>query len=280
MQQNRFFVRGSKQAASEFAAKVFLEAFWNSTGNFLFGTATGQTPVLTYQNFAKIHRDKAEGEPEDFADFLRFIQLDNYVSPGSSADNLPWYSYERELSESIWRVPNSGMYIPREYTGNPEKEAEEYRKLRQAQLNWANTYMQILGIGDEDGHIAFNMPGTPFDSTVHVVDLNQETITANANKFFGGDKSLVPKRAITTGIGDILKANIIVFEALGSKKASIVKKAFFEEPTEQVPASALQYYGGLLFVVLDDEAAAEIPKEAFTPMEEIDIAKTVSDFLN
>ena len=281
MKKNVFFIKGTKETASEFAANIFSSLFWYNSDigrNMLFGTATGKTPVLTYQKFAELHVNRADGKTKEVAKYLRFMQLDNYISPGSTAENLPNYSYETELRNGIWKVPNNGCFIPKEYAENPEEEAERYKAIIQEQLAWKTCYIQLLGIGDTDGHIAFNMPGTTFDSSVHVVELNQETITANAQKFFDGDESLVPKKAITMGIGDILKADIIVLEAFGKKKSDIIYKSFFEKATEQVPASALQNYKGLLFVVLDDDAAEKIADFLFEPIEEFDISETINNF--
>lgn len=250
----------TKEEASKFAA----EAIYNVFGTLkiyeekmVLGTATGQSPVLTYKELAKL-----VGEKWYTCEFKRhyiiFRQLDNYISPGASKDNLPEYSYELELKNSIWKVPNGGTFIPKEYAEDPEAEAKRYAEIIEKTNSEAKYILQILGIGDEDGHIAFNMPGDSFDSTVHVVELNKETICANADKFFGGDTSKVPKKAITTGIGDILKSDGIILEAFGPKKADIIQKAFFTTPTTDIPATALQTFEGSLLVLLDEESASTL----------------------
>ena len=189
--------------------------------------------------------------------------MDNYISPQATEDNLPEYSYELELKNGIWEIPNGGTYIPKEYAADPEEEAKNYVEFIRDTNGTASIIVQLLGIGDEDGHIAFNMPGDSFDSTVHVVELNEETIRANANKFFGGDMTKVPKRAITTGIGDILESDVIIMEAFGAKKADIMWKAFFTEPTTDIPATALQTADKdkLVLVVLDEESASVISEK-------------------
>ncbi len=107
------------------------------------------------------------------------------------------------------------------------------------------------------------MPGDSFYSTVHVVELNEETIRANANKFFGGDTTKVPRKAITTGIGDILESDVIIMEAFGTKKANIIWKSFFTEPTTDIPATALQTVDEdkLVLVILDEESASVISEK-------------------
>lgn len=250
----------SKEVASYFVASALYNLFgaMDEEKNMLLGTATGQTPALTYKEF--INLTESSSWFSESSDQIVFRQLDNYISPGSTEDNLPEYSYETELASSIWQIPNGGAYIPREYATYPEEEATRYAELIENTNSKADLIVQILGIGDEDGHIAFNMPGDSFHSTVHVVDLNEETIRANADKFFKGDTSKVPTRAITTGIGDILESDIIIMEAFGKKKADIIWKAFFTEPTTKIPATALQTVGEgkKVIVVLDDEAASTI----------------------
>lgn len=256
-----FMTFRTKEEASEFAARVIYDIFgaMPSRENMILGTATGNSPALTYEELERL--TKRSDWYFESKEHMQFRQIDNYVSPGSTKDNLPDYSYERELQNGIWKIPNGGVFIPREYVANPEDEARRYAKVVTETSKNANYVLQLLGIGDKDGHIAFNMPGDSFDSTVHVVDLNEETICSNADKFFGGDTSKVPKRAITMGIGDILKSNGIILEAFGKKKANILWKSFFTKPTTKIPATALQTFEGAMLVLLDEEAASTIAKK-------------------
>lgn len=249
----------TKEEASQFAAELITTIFGllPASKTKVLGTATGQSPVLTYQEIAKIVNRPGHWWPK-IADTIEFWQLDTYVSPGSTEDNLPPYSYERELAASIWKVPNGGCYIPREWAEDPESEALRYATEIAERIRRVYYTFQVLGIGDEDGHIAFNMPGDSFKSKTHRVKLNKETIYANAHKFFGGDEEKVPKYAITTGIGEILQSNAIILEAFGKKKANIVWKSFFTDPTTDIPATALQLFKGDLVVLLDEEAASTI----------------------
>ena len=79
----------------------------------------------------------------------------------------------------------------------------------------------VLGIG-RNGHIAFNEPGTGFDSLTHVVELSEDTIKANA-RFFSKEEE-VPRRAISMGIKTIMDAREILLLASGREKADAVKK--------------------------------------------------------
>ena len=250
----------NKEEASKFTAEVIFNAIgWiRNDEKFVFGTATGQTPVLTYKELAKLADENAWYQIA--CQNVTFRQLDNYISEAKEDGGLPDYSYQLELARSIWKVPAAERLIPNELAPYPEEEAKRYSDVIEI-TNKGAFVLQLLGIGDEDGHIAFNMPGTSFDSKVHVVDLNNETIQSNADKFFGGDTSKVPKRAITMGIGDVLKSNGIILEAFGSKKANIIWKSFFTRPTTEIPASALQTFNGTVLVILDEEAASIVTEK-------------------
>lgn len=72
---------------------------------------------------------------------------------------------------------------------------------------WAKTINLsnvVAGIGP-DGHIAFNEPGSSLVSRTRIKSLALDTIHANA-RFFGGDVSLVPKAALTVGVGTVMDA--------------------------------------------------------------------------
>ena len=103
----------------------------------------------------------------------------------------------------------------------------------------------IVGIG-LNGHIAFNEPGSSFESRTRVVALAPETIQAASHE--------IPHKAITMGIRTILEARTILLLASGPEKAEILRRALREPVTEAVPASALQAHPDV--IVIMDEAAA------------------------
>ena len=113
--------------------------------------------------------------------------------------------------------------------------------------------LQVLGIGP-NGHVAFNEPGSAFDSRTRVVTLTDETRRHNAYSFGSFEK--VPDRAITMGIDTILEAKGIVLLANGPEKADVLTAAILESPSESLPASALQTYGAECTIIADRAAAA------------------------
>ncbi len=114
--------------------------------------------------------------------------------------------------------------------------------------------IQILGIG-QNGHIGFNEPGTPLDSLTHVVELTESTI--NANKRYFDKVEDVPTRAVSMGIGSIMKGKKMILMAYGEAKAEAIKGMIDGPVTTDMPASALQNHQDVV-VIIDDAAASKL----------------------
>jgi glucosamine-6-phosphate deaminase len=80
----------------------------------------------------------------------------------------------------------------------------------------------ILGVGN-NGHIAFNEPGTLISEQTHVVNLTESSRQANS-RFFDNDINEVPKQAVTVGLSEILKAKRIVLIAIGKAKRTAIER--------------------------------------------------------
>jgi glucosamine-6-phosphate deaminase len=112
----------------------------------------------------------------------------------------------------------------------------------------------VLGIG-KNGHIAFNEPGSAFDSSARLVELERSSRDSYAPQF--GSLDATPPRGLTLGIADLLAARRILLLANGASKAGVVAAALEGPQTTDMPASALQSHPDLT-VVLDRGAAAEL----------------------
>lgn len=82
------------------------------------------------------------------------------------------------------------------------------------------------GIG-EDGHIAFNEPGSSLASRTRIKTLAYDTILANS-RFFGGDLNKVPRMALTVGVATVLEAREVVVVVTGQRKSLALSKAIEE----------------------------------------------------
>jgi glucosamine-6-phosphate deaminase len=107
--------------------------------------------------------------------------------------------------------------------------------------------LQILGLG-RNGHIAFNEPGSSFNSLTRKVKLSSQTKRVNKVSF---------KYAITMGIKSILNSKEIILLAFGKEKANAIANALAHPSNRTSPASALQLHKKVIFI-LDKSAASKI----------------------
>ena len=129
------------------------------------------------------------------------------------------------------------------------------------------------GVG-EDGHIAFNEPFSSLNSRTRLKTLTQDTIQVNA-RFFGGDISLVPKTALTVGVGTVLSAKKVLILATGHKKARAVRHGVEGSYNHQWTISALQVHpNGIL--VCDDPAAEELRVATYRYFKDIERENLIS----
>ncbi|MEG0284161.1 MAG: 6-phosphogluconolactonase, partial [Erysipelotrichales bacterium] len=131
---------------------------------------------------------------------------------------------------------------------------DECIKKYQGELDKKVIDVQILGIGS-NGHIAFNEPGTSFDSHVHTVKL--DTQTREDNKRFFNNLDEVPEFAISMGIKDIMAAKKIIILANGKNKKYAVNEMLSGLKTEEFPASILMDHPDVTLIV-DSEAGEDI----------------------
>lgn len=131
------------------------------------------------------------------------------------ADSLQ--SYVRFMNEHLFDhidIEPENIHIP---DGTiPREEIPEFCRLYEEKIEAAGGIdIQILGIG-RTGHIGFNEPGSPIDSPTRMIFLDHITRADAAGDFFGEEN--VPMRAITMGIGTIMKARRIILMAWGKER--------------------------------------------------------------
>ena len=88
-----------------------------------------------------------------------------------------------------------------------------------------------------------------------IVDLTPETRTVNALMEAGGAVDLVPRRAVTVGMAEILAARrVVVFMNRGWQK-SVVRRFLFGEITAAFPVTLLRGHAALSLVVTAEVSA-------------------------
>ena len=215
--------------------------------NSVLGLATGSTPIGTYKELIRLHKEKGL----DFSQVVSF-NLDEYLGLSPSHPQSYRYFMDEHLFKHV-NQPGGNIHVPYGHAESVLEFCDWYeRQIAEA----GGIDIQILGIG-ADGHIAFNEPGSSLGSRTRLKTLTQQTIGDNARFFDSQDE--VPQFAITMGVGTILEAKQIILLANGAKKAKIVAEAIEGPVTSQVTASALQLHRDVV-VLVDAEGGAELAR--------------------
>lgn len=207
------------------AAEIFLEAIRRDP-HAVLGLPTGRTPVGMYERVVA----ECSRRYHCFRGVTTF-NLDEYAGIPSDHPGSFRTFIKRHLFDHVDLDPRR-THIPHGDAPDLEAECARYEEEIRAAGGLGVTF---LGLG-ANGHIAFNEPGTPFDSRTHVVALSEATRRANAALFAGGS---VPARAITIGIGTILDSASIVLLASGASKREALERLRSRQISEDFPASAL-----------------------------------------
>ncbi len=215
-----------------------------SDAPFVLGLPTGSTPLETYKELVRRHK----AGKVSFRNVVTF-NMDEYVGlPEEHPES--YHSFMRHNFFSHIDIRPENIHI---LNGNAPDLAQECADY-EAAIEAAGGIDLFLGGVGEDGHIAFNEPFSSLSSRTRVKTLTPDTIAVNA-RFFGGDTSLVPTRALTVGVGTILAAREVVILATGHKKARAVRHGIEGSYNHQWTISALQTHPS--GIVACDEAAAD-----------------------
>ncbi|MEE1133070.1 MAG: glucosamine-6-phosphate deaminase [Caryophanon sp.] len=200
------------------ASKHFEEAVAN--GARTFGLATGGTMEPLYENL--------RNSDVDFSQCTSF-NLDEYAGIPKESE----HSYYTYMHEQLFNTkPFAKSFVPVGDVEDLAAAAREYENMLKAN----ERDIQLLGVG-ENGHIAFNEPGTAFESETHVIELTPSTREANARYFASLDE--VPTHAVTMGIASILHAKEIILIACGENKRDAMQALVDGGVTVEVPVSVL-----------------------------------------
>lgn len=241
----KLIVKKNYEEVSEEAFKVMKQVIADKEDAIL-GLATGSTPIGLYKKMIEDHKKNGTSYAK-----IRTVNLDEYVGLGKESDQSYVYFMHDNLFDHI-DIKEENVNLPNGKAADLEKECARYTAL----LDSMQQDIQLLGIG-ANGHIGFNEPGTPFDSTTNIVKLKDKTRQDNARFFASIDE--VPTHAITMGIKNVMNAKKILLVANGKNKADAIKAMIEGEVTEECPASILQRHNDVV-VIVDEDAASKLSK--------------------
>lgn len=224
-----------KETLEKLAAREIITLV-NTKPNANLGLATGSSPVGLYENLIKDHKENKTNYLN-----VKTFNLDEYK--GIPIDHEQ--SYHTFMYETLFKHLNINLAN----TNFPDVENPKSYTLL---LKDNPIDLQVLGIGS-NGHIAFNEPGTSFNSTTDYVDLAESTIKDNSRFFATIDD--VPKQAVTMGLKDIMNAEKIILLAFGKNKAEAINRLVNGELGEDCPATILQGHKDLTLFVDHDAAS-------------------------
>ena len=225
------------------AAELVVEQIKNNPETVL-GLPTGKTPLGLYRRLAEAYRSGRVS----FARVKTF-NLDDYVGvPRTCQDSF--YAYMKKNLFGQVDIKPENIFLLDGTAANLSDECANYeRHLDEV----GGLDLAILGIG-LDGHLAFCEPGTSFYTRTLAVDLAESTRQANAADLL--ELAETPPRAVTIGLGTLMKSRRLLLLASGAAKAAIVARALHGAISEQVPASILQTHSDVT-AILDQAAAGQ-----------------------
>lgn len=213
---------------------------------FVLGLPTGSTPLEAYKALIALHQ---AGEVS-FRHVVTF-NMDEYV--GLPPDHPE--SYQTFMFQNFF----NHIDIPREninlLNGNAKDITAECQRYEDKIRAYGKIHLFMGGVGS-DGHIAFNEPASSLVSRTRIKTLTEETRIANS-RFFGGDVSLVPKYALTVGVGTLLDAEEIMILVTGRNKAQALQAAVEGNVNHLWTISCLQLHAKSM-MVCDEPSTMEL----------------------
>ncbi len=245
----KVIIQNSADDAARLAARIIAGQL-RANPALVLGLATGATMESVYAVLAAMHRD----EGLDFSR-CRTFNLDEYVGLAPEDE----HSYRHYMNCHLFGKVNIGLRNTRLPNGTAVDLDAECASYEAAIKKTGGIDFQLLGIGS-NGHIGFNEPLSSLRSRTRVMTLSPATISQNQRYFENPD--MMPKRAITMGVGTILESKRCLLLATGSAKAGVIARAVEGSVSSMVPASALQIHPRCA-VILDEAAAAGLSEKEY-----------------
>lgn len=247
----------SRWAANYVAARIN-EAEPTAERPFVLGCPTGSSPLGMYRELIKLNK---EGKVS-FRNVVTF-NMDEYRE-------LP-RDHEQSYHTFMWTNFFSHIDIPAENVnildGNASDPVAECARFEAKIKSYGGVDLFMGGVGP-DGHIAFNEPGSSLTSRTRVKTLTTDTIVANS-RFFEGNVNLVPRTALTVGVGTVMDAKSILLLVNGHNKARALKHGVEGAVSQMWTITALQMHPHSI-IVADDAACGELMVNTYRYFKDIE----------
>jgi glucosamine-6-phosphate deaminase len=231
---------------AEYIAKRINECKAVKEKPFVLGLPTGSSPIGTYKKLIELNQKGAVS----FKNVVTF-NMDEYV--GIAEDHPE--SYHSFMFTNFFNHIDIDKKNINILNGNATDLAKECADFEEKIKSFNGIDLFLGGMG-ADGHIAFNIPGSPLQSRTRLVNLNYDTIVANS-RFFDNDLEKVPKQALTVGVQTVLDSKEVIIIVNGYKKARALQKVVEEGINHMWTMSALQNHPNGI-IVCDEDATMEL----------------------
>jgi glucosamine-6-phosphate deaminase len=189
--------------------------------------------------------------------------MDEYVGlPVEHPESYHSFMY-RNLFDHV-DCPKENIHILNGLAEDLEAECENYEKQI---ASYGGIHLFLGGVGP-DGHIAFNEPGTSFESRTHKQALTKDTLIANS-RFFDYDINKVPKCALSVGVKTVTSAQEVLIVANGHNKARALREAVEGAVSHMCTITCLQFHPKGI-IVCDEEAADELTVKTYKYFKEME----------
>lgn len=232
---------------------------------FVLGCPTGSSPLGMYRRLIELYK---EGKVS-FANVVTF-NMDEYVGlPEEHPESYHSFMWNNFFSHIDIKKENVNIL-----NGNAADLQAECARFEEKIKSYGGIDLFMGGVGP-DGHIAFNEPGSSLTSKTRVKTLTQDTIIANS-RFFEGNVDLVPKTALTVGVGTVMAARQVMLMVNGHNKARALAHGVEGAISQQWTITALQMHPHAI-IVCDDAACGELKVDTYRYFKDIEKANLDPD---
>ena len=254
----------SRWAANYVAARIN-EAKPTADKPFVLGLPTGSSPLGMYRCLIELNK---QGKVS-FKNVVTF-NMDEYCGIPRDHEQSYYTFMWTNFFNHIDIDPKNVNIL----NGNAADPTEECRRYEEKIASYGGIDLFLGGVGP-DGHIAFNEPGSSLTSRTRMKTLTQDTIIANS-RFFDNNVDLVPKTALTVGVGTIMSAKSVLLIVNGYNKARALHHGVEGGISQMWTISALQMHQKAL-IVADEDACADLKVSTYRYFKDIEAANLDPD---
>lgn len=244
--------------AAMYVAKCINEYKPTPEKPFVLGCPTGSSPLGMYRCLIELYK---QGKVS-FKNVVTF-NMDEYCGiPREHPQSYHTFMWENFFSHID--IPKDNVNI---LNGNAEDPIAECKRFEDKIASYGGIDLFMGGVGP-DGHIAFNEPGSSLTSRTRMKTLTQDTIIANS-RFFENNVDLVPKTALTVGVGTVMSAKSVMLLVSGYNKARALHHGVEGGISQMWTISALQMHPKAI-IIADEDACADLKVSTYRYFKDIE----------